>query len=279
MDSEERREFLIGFGNALRTATEFGCQDWGCSFNDTTGKVEVSCKAFTEKKATNMVLFVFGQSNSANHGRGQYRSKFEVVNFNPITGKCYKAVDPLLGASGSGSSPWPQLGDRLIEETPLERVLIISIGIGGTKIEQWNEYGAFAYRVESSAKQLRQSGIEVTHVAWHQGEANKKDSKELYTSNFRLLEKHLRNSGIDAPVFIATASICMDLGSDEIRSAQQSIPQLIDGVYPGAHTDSLDRYEDRYDNCHFSEIGMNKHADLWFDVFQSFEHSKSSSQS
>lgn len=275
MDVEERREFLLGFGSSLRIAAEYGCQDWGCSFNDTTQKVEVSCEAFAEEKATNMVLFVFGQSNSANHGRGQYQSKFEVLNFNPTNGKCYKATDPLLGASGSGASPWPRIADRLIEETAVERVLVVSIGIGGTKIEQWSETGAFAYRVESAAKQLKESGIKVTHVAWHQGEANKKDSEELYTLNFRSVEKHLRNSGIDAPVFIATASICMDLGSDEIRAAQQRIPQLIDGIYPGANTDSLDRYEDRFDNCHFSEIGMKKHADLWFDIFQSFELTKS----
>jgi hypothetical protein len=76
--------------------------------------------------------------------------------------------------------------------------------------------------------------------------------------------------GITAPVFPAVASICNDLGSDAIRSAQRALPEHIGRVHPGPDTDALSDMRDRFDYCHFSERGLQAHAALWKEVILSF---------
>ena len=54
-----------------------------CGFADTEGRVEVDCDAFVGDGPDQAVLFVFGQSNSANAARDRYVTGHEVINFNP----------------------------------------------------------------------------------------------------------------------------------------------------------------------------------------------------
>ena len=77
-----------------------------CGFADTEGRVEVDCDAFVGDGPDQAVLFVFGQSNSANAARDRYVTGHEVINFNPHDGKCYQTQDPLLGPDGRGGSVW-----------------------------------------------------------------------------------------------------------------------------------------------------------------------------
>ena len=61
-----------------------------------------------------MVAFVFGQSNSANHGDEKFRTASPAAaNF--WNGKYFAAEDPLLGATGRGGSPWTLMANKLIE--------------------------------------------------------------------------------------------------------------------------------------------------------------------
>ena len=87
-----------------------------CGFADTEGRVEVDCDAFVGDGPDQAVLFVFGQSNSANAARDRYVTGHEVINFNPHDGKCYQTQDPLLGPDGRGGSVWGRLGDGLVRE-------------------------------------------------------------------------------------------------------------------------------------------------------------------
>jgi hypothetical protein len=52
------------------------------------------------------------------------------------------------------------------------------------------------------------------------------------------------------------------------------LPDAIEGVYPGADTDTLSDMHDRHDLCHFSETGLVEHAALWNDSILSFEASE-----
>ena len=60
------------------------------------------------------VFLIIGQSNGANHGETRHSCKEAVFNFNPFDGGCYRASDPLLGATGDLGSPWCLLADALI---------------------------------------------------------------------------------------------------------------------------------------------------------------------
>src|SRR5262245_54445629 len=48
-----------------------------------------------------LVLILLGQSNAGNHVGSAYEPSGNVVNFNFLDGGCYRARDPLLGASAS----------------------------------------------------------------------------------------------------------------------------------------------------------------------------------
>ena len=71
-------------------------QNWK-SFRDTSQRTKVPCRA----DAGTAVLITLGQSNAANYALKRYTPKHEVLNFDLYDGHCYKAQDPLLGASGT----------------------------------------------------------------------------------------------------------------------------------------------------------------------------------
>ena len=75
-----------------------------------------------EKMKGSMVLFTFGQSNSANFGQRDYRYTCKKEVYNYFNDTIYKAKDPLLGADGGWASVWTLVGDKLIEKcTPSAR--------------------------------------------------------------------------------------------------------------------------------------------------------------
>lgn len=233
-----------------------------------TDRPAQSCEPFTVGNARHAVLFTFGQSNSANYGETRYTASNRVLNFNIHDGKCYTAADPLLGPDGDGGSVWGQVGDRLIASGTFDRVLIVPFGIGSTSIAEWTEGGRLQPRVAFAARQLAHAGIAPTHVLWHQGENDARSGTAAadYTRMFKALVATLRGNGIDAPVLPAIATLCNDLGSDELRAAQRALPEHIAGVYPGPDTDSLSDMRDRFDYCHFSKRGMEAHAALWTEA-------------
>lgn len=242
----------------------------------TTDRPAEPCEPFTVANPRNAVLFAFGQSNSANYGQTRYTATDNVLNFNIHDGKCYRAVDPLLGPDGDGGSVWGRVGDSLIASGAFDRVLVVPFGIGSTSIAEWTAGGRLQPRVEFAARQLARAGIAPTHVVWHQGEndARRGTSAQDYTRRFGELVASLRGYGINAPVLPAVATLCNDLGSDELRAAQRALPAHIAGVYPGPDTDSLSDMRDRTDYCHFSETGMQAHAELWSDAIQALERAQ-----
>jgi len=245
-----------------------------CGVADTS-RPEVSCAPFTSPNRRHAVLLTFGQSNSANFGDTRYTAGDRVVNFNPHNGRCYRTEDPLLGADGDGGSVWGRLGDRLVASGAFDRVLVVPFGIGGTSLREWTTGGRLHPRVEYTIRQLQRAHIAPTHVLWHQGENDARDrtSAADYSAMFSALVDALRDYGVDAPVFPAVATICGNLGSEEIREAQRALPRQLEGVYPGPDTDSLSDMRDRYDLCHFSERGLERHARLWETALRAYSQS------
>src|ERR1700733_7885122 len=75
-------------------------------------RVERPCAPVDDSVA---IIVVLGQSNAANYGTGRYAATEAVDNFDPESGKCFSAVDPLLAADGSGSSFVKRLGAILVQ--------------------------------------------------------------------------------------------------------------------------------------------------------------------
>lgn len=245
----------------------------GCGQVDPGERQAVSCEEFTTANATSRhaVLFVFGQSNSANAGRDRYVAGPDVLNFNYHDGKCYPAIDPLLGPNGEGGSVWGVLGDQLIAGQDYDKVLIVPLGIGGTAIDRWAPGGDLHARIKATTESLDRAGVAPTHVLWHQGESDSganPTAPEVYTEKFKAMVAALRDYGIDAPVFPAIATRCNSEGNDGIRAAQRALPDTVEGVLPGADTDALVGKRFRHDDCHFNHVGMQYHAALWRDAIK-----------
>lgn len=223
-----------------------------------------------EEARKGMVIFTFGQSNSANHGWGNYTPKNKVYNY--FEGKLYPSADPLIGATGQGGSVWNRLADKLIEDGCTGQVTIIPIGVGGVEIAAWAKGGYLHDRLVETVDKMKELGIMPDCILWHQGESDNisNTSKEDYISMFETIRDVFRSRGVDSPIGVATASyhpycIGEDEGNDaDIREAQAELAKKYDDIFAGPDTDKLNKAFHRADGVHFSEKGQEEHAEGWF---------------
>lgn len=237
-------------------------------FSDTSSRQEIACDSL--RKDTPVIL-TMGQSNAANYGESRYRPKSAVYNFNWLNGRCYRAEDPLLGATGNSGSIWSRLGDALIAQGASREVLFVPVAVGGTAIRDWAGAHGPAARGISAARSLAQQGLKITHVLWQQGAADEDTAKAVYERLFKSMVDYLRAQGLDAPIFVAVETICSNRAQPEIQAAQRELPLLIPDVFPGPDADSLDRLSDRVqDGCHYSERGLQALVQMWSDVIMKY---------
>jgi Carbohydrate esterase, sialic acid-specific acetylesterase len=222
-----------------------------------------------------LVILTLGQSNAANEGRGLYAPKHRVDNFNLYDGKCYKAVEPLLGPSGQGGNFATRLADMLIERQLANRVVLAPIAMGGTTVEQWAYEGVFNRRITASIRRLYDAGLSADYILWHQGEGNLgtgDSGGRQYRKNLLEVVASFRTYGANAPFFVALATRCAKSphpNAVNVRDGQRTaaIGQL--GIFVGPDTDLIGP-EHRYDHCHMSESGLTMHAAAWADILHDF---------
>lgn len=232
---------------------------------EVAGREAVACPKQTGRTA---VLLIAGQSNSANHGAEQFSSAHPGKTFNYFNGNCYPAASPMLGATGMRGESWTPLADRLIEAGLFDRVVIVTTGIGGTKIGRWQEGGDLNRMMLGVVADL-QRRYRVTHFLWHQGERdlNLKTPSDDYAASFQSLAASLRAAKVDAPIFISVGSRCGQPGDwkdeDAVTTAQRGLVDPAKGLFSGPETNRLVPPENRYDRCHFAGVGQRAFADAW----------------
>jgi len=247
------------------------------SNGDASGRAVVPCTDGGPGRP--LVILTLGQSNAANHGRGLHTPKHRVDNFNLYDGKCYKAVEPLLGPSGQDGNFATRLADMLIERRIADRVVIAPIAMGGTTVEQWANEGLFNRRIAASIRRLYDAGLSPDYILWHQGEGNaaKGDAGgRQYRKNLLEVVASFRAYSVNAPFFVALASRCGETAHPNavnVREGQRTttIGQL--GIFVGPDTDLIGT-EHRYDNCHMTESGVILHATAWADILEGFARTK-----
>lgn len=227
-----------------------------------------------EEAQKGMVIFTFGQSNSANHGWGNYTPENKVYNY--FEGKLYPSADPLIGATGQGGSVWNRLADKLIENGCTEQVTIIPIGVGGVEISAWAKGGYLYDRLVKTVEKIKEQGIIPDCILWHQGESDNISNtpKEDYIGMFETIRDVFRSRGINSPIGVAIASYhpyCIEEneGNDvDIREAQEELAKRYDDIFAGPDTDKLNKAFHRADGVHFSEKGQEEHAEGWFKAIK-----------
>jgi hypothetical protein len=235
------------------------------SCNDFRSRVPVSTADVTQGRTA--VILIFGQSNGANSGAVPYLPVRRVFNFNVFDGNCYVAKDPLLGATDFRGNFASRMADLLVERGAFDSVLLAPIGVGGTRVEDWTTGGLRHRRLQVAVARIAERGLSFTHVLWHQGETNAGPGadRDAYIAAFMNIHAALRWYGVDAPIYVAQASLCRSPPDETIRAAQRALvnPQL--GILAGPDTDAIG-FEHRYDGCHMSESGLIRHAELWAHV-------------
>jgi hypothetical protein len=248
-------------------------QNW-FSVNDTAGRKQTAAAIDGDRSRT-AVIIILGQSNAANHGAGRYAAKHRVDNFNIYDGRCYRAEDPLLGASGDGGNFATRFGDKLIEEGLFDRVILAPIAMGGTTVEQWADQGMFNRRIPVLIRRLHDAGLSADFTLWHQGEGNPgmgDRGGRQYRKNLLEVVETFRRYGVDAPFFVALATLCggPHQNAENIRAGQKGAVDPSAGIYLGADTDIIG-VDYRWDKCHFDDIGLSLAAALWLEVIAEFQ--------
>jgi hypothetical protein len=212
-------------------------------------------------------------------------------------GKSWRlAHDPQRGASGSGGSFLPPLGDALAAKFQVP-VGFIPIGIGATSVREWLPKGipfpqpptivtrvvkrpdgaweSLGAAYDTLVSRQRQFGpLGFRAVLWHQGEsdANQKDPTRtlpgsLYQEHLaRIIRDSRQAAGWDAPWFVARVSYHVpgDEASPDIREAQAALWKS--GLaLPGPDSDALKGplRERGGKGVHFSGAGLRAHGAAW----------------
>ncbi len=242
-------------------------------FSDTTSRSMIPCGDIRGGRV--MVALAFGQSNSGNHGETRYRPEQPVYNF--FRGRCYRAEDPLLGATGDRGSVWTRLGDLLIRQGLYDRVVIIPIGVGTTTIDQWTAGEYLHRRIIRAIRESGEAGLPITHMFWVQGGSEPRSDRSAanrghYRDLFLSMLKSIRDLGVGAPVYVAVSTF-NDTGF--IRDIQEAQRRLVDpamGIRAGPDTDIfyLD-LKNIWETVHLSHAGLDASARAWLSAIRKAE--------
>jgi hypothetical protein len=212
------------------------------------------------------VIVALGQSNAGNWGMGHYAATEAVDNFDPETGNCFSAIDRLLGTDGSGSSFLPRLGDLLVQSREFNRVIVVSIAVGGASISDLTSI--YLGRIDNLIAKLRQAGITPTHFLFQQGEtdAMRNTTTAEYSASLVRLVRQFRSAGYEAPFYVALSSKCDEVHPGNRRAIRVAQAACIDvnlNIRRGPDTDMIGNSGRAHGHCHMNEIGTLAQAALW----------------
>jgi hypothetical protein len=235
--------------------------------SDTEDRTRIDCKGAIYHKHSAVIL-TLGQSNAANTTGNRFDPSPNVLNFSLYDGKCYLAQEPLIGPTNYRGNFVTRLASKLVDRGAYQVVIVAPIAVGGTKVQDWAVGGFLNRRVVVAIKRLHDAGLQPTHVLWHQGEANVADDPQQYASAFLSVFSTIRRNGVYAPIYVAEATICGGKDYAGLRSVQHSLVDPAKGILAGPNTDEIG-LDKRYDKCHLSAEGAEKHAEMWYEILDS----------
>ncbi len=215
------------------------------------------------------VFVTAGQSNSANHGSPRLSPADDRVSARGPSGWRH-ADDPQPIATGSGGSPWPPLGDMIAAQHDVP-VGFVSVGWGGTRVDQWLPGGTLYPRLKDALAGLGPGGARA--VLWHQGESDAAahTTGGDYAARLRAVVAASRaDAGYDVAWGVARAAYLPGGSRDAeavVRAAQQRVIDDDPLVFAGPNTDELGP-EYRHDGVHFNEEGLRAHARGWAEAIE-----------
>lgn len=227
-------------------------------------RIERACLPISDRTA---IIVVHGQSNAANYGNTRYTAREAVDNFDPASGKCFAAADPLLGTSGAGGNFATRLGDLLVQAGRYDRVILVPLAVEGASLSVLNNEQAD--KIDGAISRLQAARLQPTHFLFQQGEKDAilTTTEQAYVSLLHQIVKRFRAAGFDAPFYLSRSTKC-DVAEPKntaaVRAGQLSaISDQLD-IRPGPDTDMIGNDgRNPNDGCHMNELGTLANAALW----------------
>lgn len=232
---------------------------------DMTGRVEVERGQIDERTA---VIVFIGQSLSVNSVTTRYvpvNSNIDQMNI--WDGKLYKAKDPLLGINGGalGGTWMLPMADKLITDGHFDRVIIVPMAVGNTRVGQWSDPNLAPYlfrRINSVGLRLRDAGLPCTAIMWGQGESDTSagTSQAAYAAALSKIIAEFNRAIPGAPFLVAQEAYYYGNTNAGILAAQASV---VNGttVFAGENVELIGP-SGRYDNTHLNAAGALQRASL-----------------
>lgn len=235
------------------------------------GATQVAANAI-DRIGVGEIFITAGQSNSANSGQTRQTASNEASLMYTHLG-WERAADPQPFATATGGSPWPDLGDLLVDQHGVP-VGFYAVGVGGTRLDQWVPGSSTHYydRIQAAIQNL---GGDFAGILWHQGESDA--SAGTSTADYiARLEQLIALSRLDAdwdvPWGVALVSYLPGNSAANmarIIAAQRAVIEADPLVFQGPYTDLYIGSQWRYDNVHFNDAGLRLHAQLWMEAANS----------
>ena len=190
----------------------------------------------------------------------------------------------MLGTTGTEGNLFTRLGQLIVERGAADAVLLVPVGVGASRIEQWAPDGPLFRRIIAAVEGLRSRGLEPTMFLWQQGEGNftkVRDKTDLegisaqYAAELRNIVGKLRETGSGAPFLVAQGTLCwleawaewginLTPGHKAVQAGQRAAVNSELGIYAGPETDRIYGSGRDWRQCHFSGVGAEWAAELWF---------------
>ena len=243
------------------------------------------------------IFLIAGQSNAANHGAEKQQSG--TGRLAAFDGRKWSlAVDPQIGASGTGGSFMPSFGDAIVKRFNVP-VGLVALAQGGTSVREWLPEGIPFSENTTTGKGVRAVGDNqwesdgvlfkqlvsrldslglggARAVLWHQGESDAGQERSGHPRDrqitgaqyhrflLSLIEATRSRAGWRLPWFVAQATYHSetDPSDDEFREAQKQT-WVSGAALQGPDTDTLGAAFRA--GVHFNGAGLRKHGEVWFE--------------
>src|SRR5262245_17844246 len=180
-----------------------------------TGKVGSELATCPQQDERTAVILILGQSNAGNHGGQKTKSEYGSRILNFFDGRCYIAASPLLGSSGTWGEYWTETANLLLRSHRFETVVLIPAAVSNSAVARWATMSSdINQMLRQTLNGLATARLTVTHVVWHQGEADaaRGTREEEYRSQFLAFADLLRALNVKAPVYVSVATKCLLAG-------------------------------------------------------------------
>jgi hypothetical protein len=213
-------------------------------------------------------VLVIGQSISSNCNEYIYGAVDNVLQIGK-DGVIKAAHDPFEWADCSKGSMWMPLGKRIIEGGMAKKVIFMPIGVGGTKVRDWQEGGTAFGKLNEAISVIKKNGMKFDFVFWHQGSSDIGTSKSEYTTRLlSVIDYVSRNVPVNRWL-IGIHSRCWGDYDPEVEAAQFAVANASEaGRFAGANSNLLGG-EYRLDGCHLNQRGQEQMALMWLEAIRS----------